>query len=92
MQLDDAKLIQTVFNEISTLIPAGNKLINSYVIREKRATFSCTIGINDTRPGNSTGIDGLYIAGDYTNTDYPATIEGAVRSGLKAANLITGIN
>ena len=53
------------------------------VISEKRATFSCTPGLK--RPLNQTGISGLLIAGDYTDCDYPATLEAAVRSGVKAA-------
>lgn len=53
------------------------------VITEKRATFACTPGL--VRPGNGTGMPGLAIAGDYTASDYPATLESAVRSGVAAA-------
>ena len=56
------------------------------VIAEKRATFSCTPGL--LRPDNITPVAGLYLAGDYTASDYPATIESAVRSGVRAANLV----
>ena len=55
----------------------------SQVITEKRATFACTPGLQ--RPANSTGRPGLVLAGDYTASDYPATIEAAVRSGIAAA-------
>jgi squalene-associated FAD-dependent desaturase len=55
----------------------------STVISEKRATFSCTPAL--LRPANETGIEGLAIAGDYTISDYPATLEAAVRSGVNAA-------
>lgn len=58
----------------------------SKVISEKRATFSCTPGL--ARPGNATSADGLAIAGDYTAGDYPATLESAVRSGVRAARSI----
>ncbi len=58
----------------------------SQVISEKRATFSCRPGL--TRPDNTTALPGLLIAGDYTVGDYPATLEGAVRSGVTAAQLI----
>lgn len=54
------------------------------VISEKRATFACTPGLS--RPGNDVGIARLAIAGDYTASDYPATLEAAVRSGAAAAN------
>ncbi|MGZ3255010.1 MAG: FAD-dependent oxidoreductase, partial [Burkholderiaceae bacterium] len=52
----------------------------------KRATFSCTPALD--RPENATSINGLVIAGDYTASDYPATIESAVRSGVAAAKLL----
>ncbi len=53
------------------------------VITEKRATFACVPHLK--RPRNATGLPGLCIAGDYTASDYPATIESAVRSGVLAA-------
>jgi squalene-associated FAD-dependent desaturase len=56
------------------------------VISEKRATFSCTPGL--ARPENATSLPGIVIAGDYTAGDYPATLEAATRSGVKAARLI----
>ena len=56
------------------------------VIAEKRATFSCLAGLE--RPGQTTPAKNLYLAGDYTAGDYPATLEGAVQSGIKCANLI----
>lgn len=56
------------------------------LITEKRATFSCTPGL--VRPGNITPLPGLALAGDYTASDYPATLETAVRSGQAAATAI----
>jgi squalene-associated FAD-dependent desaturase len=53
------------------------------VISEKRATFACTPGL--ARPANDSGLDKLMLAGDYTASDYPATLESAVRSGQQAA-------
>lgn len=53
------------------------------IITEKRATFSCTPALQ--RPSNSTGVPGLTLAGDYTQGDYPATLEGAISSGIHAA-------
>jgi predicted NAD/FAD-dependent oxidoreductase len=56
---------------------------SSRVITEKRATFSCIPGL--ARPDNKTPLPGLWLAGDYTAGDYPATLEMAVRSGVAAA-------
>lgn len=56
------------------------------VIAEKRATFSCTPGL--ARPAARTPCPDFILAGDYITPDYPATIEGAVRSGVAAAALI----
>ena len=56
------------------------------VIAEKRATFSCEVNL--ARPTNRTAQPRLFLAGDYTYADYPATIEGAIRSGIKCAELI----
>jgi predicted NAD/FAD-dependent oxidoreductase len=58
----------------------------SRVISEKRATFACTPDLQ--RPSNDIGIEGLALAGDYTASDYPATLESAVRSGTAAAHLV----
>jgi squalene-associated FAD-dependent desaturase len=55
-------------------------------IVEKRATFACTAGL--VRPAGATGLPGLVLAGDYTASDYPATLETAVQSGSAAAAAI----
>ena len=56
------------------------------VIAEKRATFACVPGLQ--RPENRTPLRNFLLAGDYTASDYPATIEAAVRSGIAAARLV----
>lgn len=58
----------------------------SRIITEKRATFACTPAL--TRPASATGLEGLWLAGDYVAGDYPATLEGAVQSGMAAVRLL----
>jgi squalene-associated FAD-dependent desaturase len=58
---------------------------HAVVIREKRATFSCTPEVERIRPGCMTPVPNLFIAGDWTDTGYPATIEGAIISGERCA-------
>lgn len=67
-------------------MPALRQPIWHQCISEKRATFSCAPGLS--RPDNHTAYAGLYLAGDYTKGDYPATLEGAVRSGIAASQAI----
>jgi predicted NAD/FAD-dependent oxidoreductase len=55
------------------------------VIAEKRATFACTPGLK--RPPQATALRNFFLAGDYTASDYPATLEAAVRSGIRCAEL-----
>ncbi len=56
------------------------------VIAEKRATFSCEVNLS--RPANTTPNNNILLAGDFTAGDYPSTLEGAVMSGINAANEI----
>ena len=58
------------------------------IVRERRATFEATPEQNALRPGASTNWKNLFLAGDWTNTGLPATIEGSVRSGDRAADLV----
>lgn len=88
MELDNEQLIQQIKNEIALLYPDWPEAENAMVIREKRATFHCSCDINRLRPGNKTAVAGLWLAGDFTNTGYPATLEGAVRSGLQCARQV----
>lgn len=64
------------------------RLLRGTVIREPQATFSLAPG-QPARPGTETAVAGLYLAGDWIATGLPATIEGAVRSGHRAADAIS---
>jgi squalene-associated FAD-dependent desaturase len=67
---------------------AEAKVLRSLVLREPEATFACTPEAEGLRPGNATPVPGLFLAGDWTDTGLPATIEGAVRSGFGAARAV----
>ncbi len=83
--LDREKLAQQVHRQLAErfLLPEPEW---SQVIAEKRATFACAPNLR--RPANETPLAGLLLAGDYTESPYPATLESAVRSGLRCARLI----
>ncbi|MEU6210339.1 hydroxysqualene dehydroxylase HpnE [Streptomyces sp. JL4002] len=74
--------------ELERLLPAarGAKVRDFFVTRERTATFAPTPGVGRLRPGARTDTPGLYLAGAWTATGWPATMEGAVRSGLNAAH------
>lgn len=72
-------------------LAADAKLIRGSILMEKRATFSPLPGVNRLRPAQAPpagGIENLFLAGDYTLTGWPATMEGAVRSGYLAADAV----
>jgi zeta-carotene desaturase len=78
--------------ELERFFPAVKqaKLLKSGVLKEAKATFSVTPGLDRYRPAQKTGWPGLYLAGDWTATEWPATMEGAVRSGRLAAGAVVG--
>jgi uncharacterized protein with NAD-binding domain and iron-sulfur cluster len=84
-------LIALAGQEVAAALPAARQAVirRGVVVREQRATFSLSPG-QPARPRPETAIGGLYLAGDWTDTALPATIEGAVASGHRAATLIGG--
>ena len=70
--------------EIWPVVRTAN-LLRSWVVVEHGATFSVSPGVDALRPSQRTAADGLFLAGDWTSTSWPATMEGAVRSGYLAA-------
>lgn len=87
-------LRETALRELRTLLPGMHdaKLVHSLVIKERFATFSPCVGVDALRPSAVTPVRGLYLAGDWTDTSLPATIEGAVQSGYTAAEAILHSN
>lgn len=67
---------------------ADSRLARAVVIRERRATFPTSVVAEATRPGTLTPLENVFLAGDWTDTGWPATLEGAIRSGRTAARAI----
>ena len=80
-------IIDLCRRELEEVLPATReaKLEKATVIKEIHATFSPEPGVDQWRPAQKTAIEGLFLAGDWTRTGWPATMEGAVRSGYLAA-------
>ena len=83
------ELIQLAHQELYEAMPHVRtaQLLRATVVREPRATFSLAPG-QPARPSTESGVRGLYLAGDWIDTGLPATIESAVRSGNRAADLV----
>lgn len=78
--------------ELRQLFPAAAsaKLLRARVVTEHAATFSAVPGVDQWRPQQTSPIANLFLAGDWTATGWPATMEGAVRSGYLAAEGLLG--
>jgi zeta-carotene desaturase len=63
-------------------------LVKAHVVKEQRATFSAAPGTESLRPTTQSGPGNVVLAGDWTRTGWPATMEGAVRSGYLAAEAV----
>jgi hydroxysqualene dehydroxylase len=80
-------LAQAIWREVATVAGLPAELPAWQIVRERRATFAATPQQNACRPGARTQWRNLLLAGDWTQTGLPATIEGAIRSGERAAKL-----
>jgi squalene-associated FAD-dependent desaturase len=80
-------LAARIFAEVAAATGLPGELPPWQIVKEKRATFAATPGQQERRPGTRTRWRNLLLAGDWTATGLPATIEGAIRSGYEAARL-----
>jgi len=89
-EMPRADVIALALQELAEFFPEvrGAKLEKAHVVKEIRATFSAKPGLEAHRPGNRTKVDNLFLAGDWTKSGWPATMEGAVRSGYLAAEAV----
>jgi hydroxysqualene dehydroxylase len=82
------ELAQTLWRDVCKAGGVSGEMPAWQIVRERRATFEATPEQNALRPGTVTGFKNLFLAGDWTDTGLPATIEGSVRSGDRAADLV----
>ncbi len=85
-----ADVIALALRELHEFLPKMGeaKLERAHVVKEIRATFSAALGLESRRPVSRTAISNLFLAGDWTRSGWPATMEGAVRSGYLAAEAV----
>jgi len=83
-------LAKTIWSEVASVTGLPAALPPWQIVRERRATFAATPAQDAKRPGAATRWRNLALAGDWTDTGLPATIEGAIRSGNRAAAVIAG--
>ena len=84
---DREALAARLWSEVATIAALPPTLPDWQIVREKRATFAATPAQDARRPGAATRWRNLWLAGDWTQTGLPATIEGALQSGAAAARL-----
>src|SRR4029077_12932469 len=84
------EIIDLCMRELGDVLPATRtaKLLKATVIKEINATFSPEPGVDRWRPAQQSPVKGLFLAGDWTRTGWPATMEGAVRSGYLAVEAL----
>jgi uncharacterized protein with NAD-binding domain and iron-sulfur cluster len=90
VQRSRQEIINLGLRELNEILPLTREatLQKATVIKEINATFSPAPGVDRWRPQQHIGMDNLFLAGDWTSTGWPATMEGAVRSGYLAAEAL----
>ena len=88
LERDGGELAREIWPEIKAALQIDAEMPRWRLIREKRATFAATPVQQMRRPSATTALPNLVLAGDWTDTGLPATIEGAIRSGFAAAQQV----
>lgn len=91
LPLGRAEVVDLAVRELGEFLPQARqaRLEKAHVVKEVRATFSARPGLDALRPAAATTFPNLFLAGDWTRTGWPPTMEGAVRSGYLAAEAVT---
>ena len=91
VELSRDELVALFLAEMAEAFPAAGEanVLNVAVIKQREATFRCLPGAGRLRPGPVTPLANLFLAGEWTNTGWPSTMEGAVRSGQQAARAVS---
>ena len=90
-EMPRAELLELALREMREFFPkvSAAQLERAHVVKEVRATFSARPGLEALRPLAGTSVENLFLAGDWTRSGWPATMEGAVRSGYLAAEAVS---
>lgn len=91
IELDREKMIPAFLAEMERAFPGAGEanVLDVTVVKQREATFRCLPGSNRLRPGPITPLANFFLAGEWTNTGWPSTMEGAVRSGREAARAVS---
>ena len=92
MKMPRQMIVDQVMEDLGALLPAVRQaeLLKAIVVKEGRATFAPRPGCDALRPGPSSPLSNFFVAGDWVQTGWPATMESAVRSGYQAAEALLG--
>jgi len=91
VEMSRADVIALALKELAEFFPRAREatLEKAHVVKEVRATFSPRPGVEALRPPSATKFPNFFLAGDWARSGWPATMEGAVRSGYLAAEAVT---
>jgi uncharacterized protein with NAD-binding domain and iron-sulfur cluster len=93
MDMSTGEIVGLFGREVRSVFPLARtaRLRRALVVKQRDATFAAQPGVSRLRPSQRTPVGNLFLAGDWTDTGWPATMESAVRSGLLAARGVMGV-
>jgi squalene-associated FAD-dependent desaturase len=93
LEMGREEILSSALKELAGFFPKVKeaKVVKAGILKEARATFSVVPGLDRFRPEAKTAVAGLFLAGDWTRTGWPSTMEGAVRSGRLAAEAVAEV-